>query len=208
MSGVGRGPLAVCIALFVAVATSGCLGVGDGGQAQGPSCPAAWKSGWQKLADRVDAPVYCPSWIPVPLTGEIGGPWNSIRPIDERDGSYLIGFLWQERAEEVHVNLRGYPGRTEIPSCVDTYTVAGVTRRKKIPCFSDSQGRRRIGALDVTVYTVNRGADEWHVLYAWRRNGSLYTVSQHVAPPMTHARVVESLDRMARGLALLEPQSA
>src|SRR5207302_7688393 len=30
-----------------------------------PTCPAAWRPGWQKLANRAQAPVYCPSWMPV-----------------------------------------------------------------------------------------------------------------------------------------------
>ena len=44
------------------------------------------------------------------------------------------------------------------------------------------------------------------MLYAWRRNGSLYTVSEHVAMPFTHRRVVQNLKRMLNGLVLIEPQ--
>ena len=55
---------------------------------------------------------------------------------------------------------------------------------------------------------MNRGADEWHILYAWRRGGSLYTLSEHVAPPFSHAQVVQNLDRMARTLALVEPKAS
>ena len=29
-----------------------------------PSCPAAWQPGWAKLARQIDAPVYCPGWMP------------------------------------------------------------------------------------------------------------------------------------------------
>jgi hypothetical protein len=57
----------------------------------------------------------------------------------------------------------------------------------------------------VTVYTANQGADLWHVLYAWRRNGSLYTLSEHVAPPYTYAQVISHLDRMTRRLVLVQP---
>ena len=83
------------------------------------------------------------------------------------------------------MNLRAYPGKTRIPTCEDTLTVGGKTVRKKIPCFSDRQGKKRFGGVTVTVYTANQGADQWHVLYAWRRNGTLYTLSEHVAPPYT-----------------------
>ena len=48
------------------------------------------------------------------------------------------------------------------------------------------------------MYTVNQGADSWHVLFAWRRGGSLYTLSEHVAPPLTFSKVVANLERMLR----------
>ena len=78
------------------------------------------------------------------------------------------------------MNLRGYPGSARIPTCEDTLTVDGETVRKKIPCFSDNQGQKEIRGETVSVYTANQGADMWHVLYAWRDGGSLYTISQHV----------------------------
>jgi hypothetical protein len=59
----------------------------------------------------------------------------------------------------------------------------------------------------VTVYTRNRGADQWHVLYAWEREGSLYALSEHVAEPLSYAQVVKNLDRMLRGLVLITPQA-
>jgi hypothetical protein len=37
-------------------------------------------------------------------------------------------------------------------------------------------------------------------------DGALYTVSQHVAPPLTYPKVIRSLDRVTRGLVLVEPQ--
>jgi hypothetical protein len=175
----------------------------DGASAQSPGgkltaaplCPPGWKAGWQRLADRVDAAVYCPSWLPAPLTGEIDGEWNGSQAV-ERDRSYLMGFIWFERGSgEVHVNFRGYPGRVDIPQCNGR------------PCFNDPQGEKQVGHLRVQVYTVNRGTDTWHLLYAWEREGSLYTVSQHVVPALglTIARVERNLDRIVRGLALIEP---
>ena len=38
------------------------------------------------------------------------------------------------------------------------------------------------------------------MLYAWKRDGSLYTASQHVASPYSYRRVVANLDRMTKGL--------
>jgi hypothetical protein len=175
-----------------------------------PVCPKSSRASWQKLANEIRAPVYCPSWFPQPLVGKFGGRFFNGRSVDP-DRSYLISWAWFEASggavQEVHVNLRGYPGTTRIPTCEDTLTVGGKTVHKKIPCFSDRQGRKRLGGETVTVYTANQGADMWHVLYAWRRGGSLYTISEHVAPPYSYAQVVGHLDRMTRTLVRLQPRT-
>jgi hypothetical protein len=173
---------------------------------QPPACPAKWRAGWQQLANRVGVPVYCPSWMPSPLDAEIGGQWNSDGAAVDRDRSYLVGFLWHEAGSgDVHVNFRAYPGKTTVPRCIDTQTSGGKTRRRSIPCFSDARDTRIVRGRKVTVYTVNRDADQWHVLYAWKRRGTLYTVSEHVAPPLTFTRVVRNLDRLVETAALVQP---
>ncbi len=170
------------------------------------TCPAQWRSGWQKLANQVGVAVYCPTWMPSPLDAKIGGQWNSDGPAVDKDRSYLVGFLWHEAGSgDVHVNFRAYPGSTRIPRCIDTQTTAGKTRRRSIPCFSDPRDTRLVHGRRVTVYTVNRDADQWHVLYAWRRRGTLYTVSEHVAPPLTFGKVVRNLDRLVETAAVVEP---
>jgi hypothetical protein len=175
-----------------------------------PVCPRAELVSWRKLANEIRAPVYCPSWLPYPLVGKFGGRFFNGRSVDP-DRSYLVSFVWFERGQglvnEVHVNLRGYPGSTRIPRCEDTLTVAGKTVRTKIPCFSDKRGTKRIGDATVTVYTANQGADQWHVLYAWRRNGSLYTLSEHVAAPYSVEEVIAHLDRMMLQLVLVPPSA-
>jgi hypothetical protein len=189
------------------VAAAGCGGDDEepvAGTTAAPACPAAWKPGWQRLANRIQASVYCPSWLPSPLTGEINGPWESGYVV-KRDRSFLVSFLWHEAGNDVHVNFRGYPGRLKVPTCEDTQTVAGVTRRREIPCFSDRQRTRRVGKLNVTLYTVNQGVDQWHLLYTWKANGSLYALSEHVAPPFSLSRVHRTLERMLRGLVRIEP---
>ena len=168
-------------------------------------------AGWRDLADKVRAPVYCPGWMPTPLTAQIGGPWNNIRSVDP-DRSYLMGFVWQENAlggnvQEVHVNLRGYPGSTRIPTCQDVTTVAGTTHRKSIPCFQDPHGHVRANGIVATMYTVNHGADSWHVLLGWQRGGSLYSLSEHVAAPLTYAQVIRNLKHMLRRLVLVRPSA-
>jgi hypothetical protein len=168
-------------------------------------CPAKALAGWQRLANRIGARVYCPTWMPDPLDGVIGSRWNNIDEVS-RDRSYLMSWVWQETGPgaaggELHVNLRGYPGRTRVPRCVN----ADSKSRERIPCFSDPGGRVRARGVTATVYNVNQDADQWHVLYAWRHEGSLYTVSEHVAPPLGYAKVRRYLDRILRSLVVVEP---
>jgi hypothetical protein len=201
--------LGAASAAFV-VLFAGCGGGGDEAaeaKPAAPRCPAAWRSGWQDLANRVRAPVYCPSWMPSPLDGDLKGEWENGVSVGA-DRSYLASFLWHEHGNDVHVNFRGYPGRTAIPRCEDVRTVNGKTTRPLVPCFSDRRETRRIGSISATVYRVNRDADQWHVLYAWRHEGSLYTLSEHVAPPYGYAKTVRNLERMLRGLVRVPPRAA
>ncbi len=168
-------------------------------------CPAKALPGWQRLANRIGAAVYCPTWMPDPLDGVIGSRWNNIDEVS-RNRSYLMSWVWQETGPgaaggELHVNLRGYPGRTRVPRCVN----ADSKRRELIPCFSDAAGHVRAAGVRAIVYNVNQDADQWHVLYAWRHEGSLYTVSEHVAPPLNYRKVRRYLDRILRGLVVVQP---
>ena len=203
------------IGLVALALTSSVLGAGCSSEESTPSgaspkpptsCPAAWKPGWQRLANRISFSVYCPTWMPSPLDGQIGGMWDNGVSV-EPDRSYLVSFLWHEPpSQDIHVNFRAYPRKTRVPTCEDVQVVAGKTRRRPIPCFSDAQPPRRIGRFRVTPYTVNQGVDQWHVLYLWRERGSIYTVSQHVAKPVTYRQVVANLDRLMRGLVRVEPE--
>ena len=47
--------------------------------------------GWQRLANRIDADVYCPGWLPDPLTSQLGGPSNNINVVS--DGVQAMAFL-------------------------------------------------------------------------------------------------------------------
>jgi hypothetical protein len=174
--------------------------------ARASHCAGAVRASWQQVANRIHAPVFCPSWLPDPFTGKLhDGRWNTIYSI-ATDRSYLMGFIWLEAGSgELHVNIRGYPGRRKVPTCIDTEITGGKTTKKKVPCFDDRQGTKRIGGRTVTIYTRNQDADLWHVLYAWHYHGSLYTISQHVTAPLTYAKVVQSLNRIMRGLDVIQP---
>ena len=199
--------------VLLAACGGGASSSADAGSATAAAvCPKAWAAGWQRLADDVGSPAYCPAWMPSQVDGQIGGRFHNGRWVDTKDKSYLVSFLWVDRdsgvSREVHVNLRGYPGRTTVPRCESTLTVNGKTIRKPIACFSDSQPKkRRIGDITATVYTANEGIDAWHVLYAWTRDGSLYTLSEHVASPYSYGQIVKNLDRMAKGLVVVEPSA-
>jgi hypothetical protein len=204
---VRNAPLLVLLVVLLA---------GCGGSAHALAKPAAkapackYRAGWQRLANRIQAPVYCPGWLPDPLTAQIGGRWNNLDSVD-KDRSYLEGFVWQETGAgaaggELHVNLRGYPGSTRVPTCEDTIVDSGgKVRRPKLPCFSDPRAPKTVAGLEVTEYTVNQGADQWHVLYAWKYKGSLYTASQHVAPPLTFGKAESYLNRILHNLVRIEP---
>ena len=177
-------------------------------EAPAPTCPVDWAAGWQRLSDRLGAPVYCPRWVPSPLTPKLGEAYagqGGTAVTVNKDGSYLVSLIWSDASGEVHVNLGGYLHRTTIPRCENVETTNGDTVRTKVPCFSDPGGTFRAGGITATLYTVNRGPDQWHLLYAWKFQGSLYTVSQHVAPPLTYPQVAGDLKRMLRELVLLDP---
>ena len=171
-------------------------------------CPAAWKSGWQALANRIQAPVYCPTWMPNPLNAKIGGDYIDINSVS-KDRSYLISFLehGDEGSGDVHVNFRGYVGRTAIPTCTTIVLTGKKAIRGHTPCFADAAGTRTARGITATVYRVNQDAGQWHILFAWRHKGSLYTISQHVIQPYTYRSVVKNLERMLAGLVLVRPQA-
>src|SRR5256885_483446 len=109
----------VGVLVAAAFALAGCGANGVVNASAKIRCPANAVAGWQRLADRINAPVYCPTWMPNPLDGRIGGQWTDVDSVS-RDRSYLISFLWHEKdSGDVHVNFRGYPGRTRVPTCRD-----------------------------------------------------------------------------------------
>jgi len=191
----------------LAVVTSGC---GEAKRADAappaaqPKPTCAYPAGWRKLANRIKAPVYCPGWLPDPLTSQIGGQWNNINSVSP-DRSYLESFVWQETGGgaaggELHVNLRAYPGRTAIPTCR-----TGGADSRNVPCFADPSHTMTANGITARLYTVNQDADSWHALLLWRRHGNLYTLSEHVAPPLTFDHVVRYLRQELGHLVLITP---
>jgi hypothetical protein len=106
------------------------------------------------------------------------------------------------------VVFRGYPGNTRLPQCDDSTVEGGKVIHHFSPCFADPKRKKRFGSKLATLYTSNKGADQWHLLYAWREHGSLYTVSEHVTQPYTYEQVLANLDRMMRTLVRVRPRAA
>jgi hypothetical protein len=190
-------------ATIVAAAAAVCLAaLAPGASSSGRACPRAWAPGWQTLANKIEAPVYCPLWMPNPLDAKIGGQYADIYSIG-KDRSYLVSFL--EHGDlgsgDVHVNFRGYPGRTSIPRCPGPVRKSGA-----VPCFSDAVAHLRSNGIDATVYQVNQGADQWHILLAWHYKQSLYTVSEHVIAPYRYStQVRRNLTVLLKNLVLVRP---
>ena len=164
----------------------------------------AHPAGWRTLANRIGADVYCPGWLPDPLTSQIGGQSNNIDSVS-KDRSYLESFIWQDTdtpniSGEVHVILRGYPARTKIPKCL-----GGLNDKTWIACFAGPRGHVSSNGIRATVYTVNQDADAWHLLLAWHHRGGLYTLSEHLAAPLTFKKVMAYLKQELDSLVLIAP---
>jgi hypothetical protein len=55
------------------------------------------------------------------------------------------------------------------------------------------------------MYTVNQDADQWHVALVWYADGNLYTLSEHVAPPLSFDHVVRYLKVELKDLVRIDP---
>jgi hypothetical protein len=95
-----------------------------------------------------------------------------------------------------------------LPQCDNSTVEGGKVVHHFSRCFSDQKGKKRFGPKLATLYTSNQGADQWHLLYAWRENRSLYTVSEHVAAPYTYAQVLHNLNRTMSTLVRIAPRTA
>jgi hypothetical protein len=196
----------VCVLLALAVGASGCGSEAKKAEAA-PPAPAAKcpdRAAWQKLANRIKAPVYCPGWLPDPLTGRLGADDNNIDSVSA-DRSYLQSWVWQETGPgaaggELHVNLRAYPGVSKIPTCR-----TGGSDSRNVPCFAQPTGSISANGITSPVYTVNQDADSWHYALVWRRFGNVYTLSEHVAPPLTGQKVRAYLRHELASLVLIRP---
>ena len=109
-------------------------------------CPAKRASGMlaERLADRIHAPstarAGCPTRSRARSARRSASAVRAAELSVDKDRSYLALFVWRAGSGEIHVNLRGYPGRTTIPDLHKEDTNGTKTVKTKVPCFSDPGG--------------------------------------------------------------------
>src|SRR5207237_9292651 len=106
----------------------------------------------------------------------------------------------------VPANCRGHAGVSPVRTCAPVELAGKKAIRGHTPCFADPAGTRTAHGITATVYRVNQDSDQWHILFAWRHRGSLYSISEHVIRPYTYRQVVKNLDRLLAGLVLVRPE--
>jgi hypothetical protein len=187
------------LVLLTPILGSGC---GDEGSSAAPApssksparatCPAAWAAGWQAWTNKVGAKVFCPSFLPSPITGEIDGQWNTAKAPGK---TWQLGYAWLEHDDLVHVVFEGYPKKRWPPSC------------EGVPCFDDKVGTESINGHEVTWYDRNEASHSGHVAAVFRDGGYVYAVSMHVYRPYNSVKQVTGLVRkMVAGLVPLQPR--
>ena len=74
------------------------------------------------------------------------------------------------------------------------------------PCFASPHGDYSANGISATMYRVNQEADQGHVALVWLRQGSLSSLSEHVAAPLTFSKVVTLLKQQLRSLVVVRPR--
>ena len=98
------------------------------------------------------------------------------------------------------MNLRGYPGKAAIPTCLD-----GLKDDTPTPCFAQPHGHVALNGIKATLYTVNQDADQWHLLLRVAPQG----VAVHgVRAPRTPAQLPQARGLPQAGARLARPDPA
>ena len=94
--------------------------------------------------------------------------------------------------------------RTKIPTCR-----TGGSDSRNVPCFADP-GRHDLRERDhrAGLHGQPGRRRRGTACSLWRRDGTLYTLSEHVAPPLTFDQVVAYLKRELASLVLIAPARA
>jgi hypothetical protein len=149
-------------------------------------CPEEWKEQYEAWSRRVGMTVYCPTWMPGPLEGEISRDY-AVR-VPARNG-WQLGWAWLEFGDLVHVVFEGYRAKDFPPTCEGK------------PCFAGRAGTSRVGRFRVVWYLKNRASHTGHVAAIVPQGKDVYVYSMHVAPPSgTVAKTEANLKHVIRDL--------
>ena len=75
-----------------------------------------------------------------------------------------------------------------------------------MPCLASLHGDCSANGISATMDTVNQDADRWHVALVWLRQGSLSSLSERVAAPLTFSEVITLLKQQLRSLVVVGPR--
>lgn len=152
-----------------------------------------WAAGWQKWANHVGMPVWCPGWMPEPINAIIHGQWNTA---EVEQHQWQLGYAWLELGGLVHVIFEGYPPGTFPPKC------------GRVPCFQGEEAKSEtIAGHVVHWYDHNHSSHTGHIAAVFVSNGNTYVVSIHVTPPVsTKAKAKRDLREIIRSSSLLKPE--
>ena len=115
--------------------------------ARASHCTGAVRASWQQLANRIHAPVYCPSWLPDPFTGKLdAGAGTTIDSVVEGpqlpDGLRLAS---RPAAASSTSTCAATPGGRRCRPATTPRSPAARRRARRCRASTTAQGTKRIG---------------------------------------------------------------
>ena len=149
------------------------------------ACPRPGRRAGRSSRTRSTPPVYCPSWLPDPLTGQIGGTWNNIDSVVEGpqlpDRLRLAGAA----ARRSTSTCAAIPVVTKIPTCrYDRARRRQEARHEACRASPTRAARRRSAASRRRCTRSTRTPTSGTSSTPGTTTATLYTLSEHVAPPL------------------------
>jgi hypothetical protein len=183
---------AALLAVAVALTLAGCTSGNSSRPSEAPACPHAWAAGWKTWAGRVDATVYCPTWLPSPIDARIGGQWSTESSAGRH---WQLGFVWRDEdfSGLVHVVFEGAPEGDWPLRCGGP------------PCFAGRSGSEDVNGRHVVWYDHDLGSSSGHVAAVFHAGGHVYIVSMHVFGDVGPARTRAMVRRIVAGLVPVRP---
>ncbi len=184
--------LALAVALTLVSCTSGNSSAPSATAPTARVCPHAWAAGWTAWAGRVGATVYCPTWLPSPIDGRIGGQWST----ESSPGRHWqLGFVWRDEdfSGLVHVVFEGAPEADWPLRCGGPL------------CFAGRTGSTDVHGLHVVWYDHDLGSSSGHVAAVFHAGGQVYIVSMHVFGDVGRAQTQAMVRRIVAGLVRVQP---